>query len=256
MDLRSSFSGLDLCSCLPETYAAYRLRHLPELHRAIQTQRPWAIFFELDMPDARGLAALTEVTDRHVPLPIVLLTEREAKARATSTFRRYVWDHLVKPVSVKRLCNCLQRMEKGESPASHAPCAKSVTPAPAGKPGAASTLAPAVSYITTNYPEKLCQATAAKLCDLSPFQFSRVFKKEHGVTFRDFVVRVRISQAAELMKQSRVSVTDAAFVVGFNDLSHFARMFRRQLGVCPSQYRPDNESGQLPLFLRPERPRR
>jgi AraC-like DNA-binding protein len=206
--------------------------------------------FELDIPDARGLAAVTEVTDRHSRVPIVLLTEREAKARATSAFRRYVWDYLVKPVSVKHLCNCLVQMEKSANQASQVPNVNSVMLAPAN------TLAPAVSYITTNYPEKLCQATAAKLCDLSPFQFSRVFKKEHGVTFRDFVVQVRISRAAELMKQSRVSVTEAAFVVGFNDLSHFARMFRRQLGVCPSHYRSDIEAGQLPLFPPQERQKR
>ncbi len=91
---------------------------------------------------------------------------------------------------------------------------------------------------------------AAKLCDLSRFQFSRNFKKEQGLTFRDFVVRVRVERAAELMRQSpHLSVTEAAFVVGFNDVSHFSRMFRRQLGVLPSQFRrTETEPIQLPLF--------
>jgi len=256
MDLRASFSGPDLCSSLPEPYSARRLRHLPELLSAVQTRRPWAIFFESDIPDARGLAAVAEVMDHRSPVPMVLLTERDAKTRATSAFRRYVWDYLVKPVSVMHLCNCLTRIEKAENLASPGSGAGLATSAPLGRSSQANTLAPAVSYVTTNYPEKLCQATAAKLCDLSPFQFSRVFKKEHGVTFRDFVVQVRISRAAELIKQSRVSVTEAAFVVGFNDLSHFARMFRRQLGVCPSLYRSDSEAGQLPLFPPQEQQRR
>jgi AraC-like DNA-binding protein len=90
--------------------------------------------------------------------------------------------------------------------------------------------------------------TAAKLCDLSPFQFSRHIKKDNGFTFRDFVVRVRIQRAAELMRQSKISVTDAAFGVGFNDLSYFARMFRRQLGVSPSHYRSNFAPEQLLLF--------
>jgi AraC-like DNA-binding protein len=50
------------------------------------------------------------------------------------------------------------------------------------------------------------------------------------------------------MKDSAVSVTEAAFVVGFNDLSYFARMFRRQIGVSPSHYRSENEPSQLLLF--------
>jgi len=50
------------------------------------------------------------------------------------------------------------------------------------------------------------------------------------------------------MKYSSASVTEAAFVVGFNDLSYFARMFRRQLGVSPSHYRSESEPSQLLLF--------
>jgi transcriptional regulator GlxA family with amidase domain len=187
------------------------------------------------------------MNERHSPLPVVMVTEPYPKTLAITGFRQYVWGQLVKPVSIRRLCNFLTRIEKAKrlpdqsvQPGAPAPLTE--------KPHAMGTLAPAVSYVRTNYPEKLRQATAAKLCDLSPFQFSRSFKKEHGVTFRDFVVRMRIARAAELMKQSRVSVTEAAFVVGFNDLSYFARMFRRQLGVSPSHYRSNSEPSQLPLF--------
>jgi AraC-like DNA-binding protein len=67
-------------------------------------------------------------------------------------------------------------------------------------------------------------------------------------------VQTRIQHAAELMRQSNaISVTEAAFVVGFNDLSHFSRMFRRQLGVTPSHYRrAEVEPSQLPLFAPPD----
>jgi AraC-like DNA-binding protein len=250
VDLRATLSEPDLCSSLPKVFGAQRLRHLPDLLRAVQNWRPWAVCFEYDVPDARGLAALAEVKDRHSSLPIVMLTEQHAKTMATWAFRRCVWDYLVKPVSVRHLCNCLTNIDRAVPPPQRPPMpvASTTTPVLPGRPYAVGTLAPAVSYVATNYPEKLRLATAAKLCDLSPFQFSRNFKKEHGFTFRDFVVRVRIQRAAELMRQSAVSVTEAAFVVGFNDLSYFARMFRRQLGVSPSHYRTESEPSQLLLF--------
>jgi AraC-like DNA-binding protein/ActR/RegA family two-component response regulator len=252
VDLRTTLSEPDLCSSLPKAYGAQRLRHLPDLLRAVQNWRPWAACFEYDVPDARGLAALAEVKNQHSSLPIVMLTEKPAKTLANWAFRRCVWDYLVKPVSVRHLCSCLTSIDKAvppaERPAGRMPPASTSINVLAGKPFAVGTLAPAVSYVATNYPEKLCLATAARLCDLSPFQFSRNFKKEHGFTFRDFVVRVRIERAAELMKDSSVSVTEAAFVVGFNDLSYFARMFRRQLGVSPSHYRSESEPSQLLLF--------
>jgi len=226
------------------------LRHLPDLLQAVRDWRPWAACFEYDVPDARGLAALSEVKNYHSSLPIVMLTEQTATTLATWAFRRCVWEYLVKPVSVRHLCSCLTSIDKSVPPAAHpassTPAANSSIDLLAGN--SPSTLAPAVSYVTTNYPEKLRLATAAGLCDLSPFQFSRNFKKELGFTFRDFVVRVRIERAAELMKHSAASVTEAAFVVGFNDLSYFARMFRRQIGVSPSHYRSESEPSQLPLF--------
>ena len=250
VDLRTTPSEPDLCSSLPKAYGAQRLRHLPDLLRAVRDWRPWAACFEYDVPDARGLAALSEVKSHHSSLPIVMLTERTAKTLATWAFRRCVWDYLVKPVSVRNLCRCLTSIDKAvppeEHPTNRTPAANTSINLWAGN--TASTMAPAVSYVTTNYPEKLRLATAAGLCDLSPFQFSRNFKKELGFTFRDFVVRVRIERAAELMKHSSASVTEAAFVVGFNDLSYFARMFRRQIGVSPSHYRSESEPSQLLLF--------
>jgi len=257
VDLRTTLSEPDLCSSLPKAYGAQRLRHLPDLLRAVQNWRPWAVCFEYDVPDARGLAALVEVKNHHSSLPIVMLTEKHAKTLSNWAFRRCVWDYLVKPVSVRHLCNCLTSIDKAvppaERPANRMPSANTAIDFLAVKGGG--TLAPAVSYVATNYPEKLRLATAARLCDLSPFQFSRNFKKEQGFTFRDFVVRVRIQRAAELMKYSSASVTEAAFVVGFNDLSYFARMFRRQLGVSPSRYRSESEPSQLLLFP-PEEPRK
>lgn len=252
VDLRSTPSEPDLCSSLPKAYSAQRVRHLPDLLRAVQNWRPWAVCFEYDVPDARGLAALTEVKNHHSSLPIVMLTEKHAKTLANWALRRCVWDYLVKPVSVRHLCKCLTSIDKAVPPAERPanrmpPACASISVLP-GKPLAEGPLAPAVSYVAANYPEKVRLATAAKLCDLSPFQFSRNFKKEQGFTFRDFVVQVRIQRAAELMKRSSVSVTEAAFVVGFNDLSYFARMFRRQLGVSPSHYRNESEPSQLLLF--------
>ena len=138
VDLRTTLSEPDLCSSLPKAYGAQRLRHLPDLLRAVQYWRPWAVCFEYDVPDARGLAALAEVKDRHSSLPIVMLTEQHAKTLANWAFRRCVWDYLVKPVSVRHLCNCLTSIDKAvppaERPASRMPAASASIPFLAGEP--------------------------------------------------------------------------------------------------------------------------
>ena len=252
VDLRTTGLEIDLCSSLPPVYRTQRLRHLSHLLQAVQTWRPWAVCFEYDTPHPRSLAALLEVRARHSSLPIILLTDKHPKKLEIAAFRRCARDYLEKPVSVKRLCDCLTSICEGptESEQSDEPVPDAKRLIDVEDACALSTLAPAVTYVATNYPEKVCLSTAAKLCNLSRFQFSRNFKKEQGLTFRDFVVQVRVRRAAELMRRAAsVSVTEAAFVVGFNDLSHFSRMFRRQFGILPSHYRrTEGEPIQLPLF--------
>jgi AraC-like DNA-binding protein len=251
VDLRKSFSTPDLCGSLPPSFCTQRLRDIRTLHQELEGSRPWAVCFEYDVPDIRGLAALVEVRMRHAALPVILLTEKLGKRFQTLVFRHCVWDHLVKPVPLRRLCDCLRSIGKAPPPddvtVTHAVAScRTAVQDNRGNPRA---VAPALSYIASNYSEKLELSTAAKLCDLSRFQFSRTFKKEQGLTYRDFVIQTRIQRAAELMKRPTLSVTEAAFMAGFNDLSYFSRVFRRQVGVSPSQYRRrESEPTQLPLF--------
>ena len=67
----------------------------------------------------------------------------------------------------------------------------------------------------------------AQLCGLGPFQFSRAFKHDLGTTFREFLIQRRINHALQLFGNPKASVTEVAFAAGFNDLSYFARVFRR-----------------------------
>jgi AraC-like DNA-binding protein len=226
---------------------------IADIFQAIQSWLPWAVCFEYDTPDSSRLEALTETRRRYWSLPMVIVTERHSEDLAAWAFRCCAWDYLVKPLSIRRLCNCLTNIDRVGPPTiahkiRNATQLNAITNLEVSARKTVSALAPAVSYVERNYAEKLRMPTAARLCDLSPFQFSRNFKKENGFTFRDFVVRVRIQRAAELIRQSKVSVTEAAFGVGFNDLSYFARMFRRQIGVSPSRYRTKYNPEQMLLF--------
>jgi AraC-like DNA-binding protein len=263
-DLRTGPGQSDLCASLPRSYGARRVTTMAEIFRAIQSWLPWAVCFEYDRPETSRLEALTETRRRFRTLPVLVVAEEHSEELAAWALGWCVWDYLVKPLSMRRLCDSLTSIGKAAPPAV-AVAAVEPGPRPAfgfagslrsGVTGsfpthnfsARSALSPAVSYVEQNYSGKLRMGTAARLCDLSPFQFSRNFKKENGFTFRDFVVRVRIQRAADLMRRSKTTVTEAAFGVGFNDLSYFARMFRRQLGVSPSHYRSKYVPEQLTLF--------
>ncbi|MGM9864343.1 MAG: helix-turn-helix transcriptional regulator, partial [Lepagella sp.] len=69
--------------------------------------------------------------------------------------------------------------------------------------------------------------------------FCTFFKRNKDMTFSQFVTRYRLETACGLLKTSQKQVSEICFSVGFNDLPHFIRVFRKKYGMSPSQYRAD-----------------
>ena len=77
---------------------------------------------------------------------------------------------------------------------------------------------------------------AARQAGLSPFHFLRVFRKAIGVTPHQYLLRLRLREAARLLARSPMSVTEVALEVGFQDLSNFVRTFKRAAGASPARF--------------------
>ena len=70
----------------------------------------------------------------------------------------------------------------------------------------------------------------------SPFYLSRTFSKEIGMTLPQFVRKLRMERAADLLRGGKFNVTEAALEVGYSSLSHFSQAFHETFGVCPGLY--------------------
>jgi AraC-like DNA-binding protein len=93
----------------------------------------------------------------------------------------------------------------------------------------------AVAHVEQHYAEKLRQIDVARRCGMNSCQFSRAFKFVYGMTYRDYLIRFRVSRACRLLRWRALSHR-CGDGVGFEDPSHFAPAFRRLLGVSPSAY--------------------
>ena len=65
----------------------------------------------------------------------------------------------------------------------------------------------------------------------------RAFRQEHDAGFNQHLLRYRLERACESLAHPGALAKEVAYAVGFNDLSYFTWAFKRQLGVCPSEYR-------------------
>jgi AraC-like DNA-binding protein len=95
----------------------------------------------------------------------------------------------------------------------------------------------AIEFIHSHYEEPISLEEAARAAFYSRCYFCKVFKEQIGVSFVSYLSRVRIEHAVDLLVQSDKSITTIAYDVGFNDLSHFERVFRAIQNQSPSQFR-------------------
>ena len=72
---------------------------------------------------------------------------------------------------------------------------------------------------------------------MSAFYFCKMFKKATGLTFTDYLARVRVEKVKNLLLNPHKRISEAAFEAGFQSLSQFNRVFRRIAGEAPTVYR-------------------
>ena len=71
---------------------------------------------------------------------------------------------------------------------------------------------------------------------ISRVQLHRKMKELTGISTREFIRNIRLEQAARLLKEQKINVTQVAYTVGFSNLAHFSTIFRKHFGVAPSEY--------------------
>jgi AraC-like DNA-binding protein len=99
----------------------------------------------------------------------------------------------------------------------------------------------AKQFIHEHQNEDLSLGQVAKSVNTSTFYFCKMFKKATGVNFTDYLSRVRIEKAKNLLLNPNLRISEIAYEVGFQSLTHFNRVFKKIVGQSPTEYR-----GHLP----------
>ena len=95
----------------------------------------------------------------------------------------------------------------------------------------------AKEFIKQNHAEDLSLGEVAKAVNTSTFYFCKMFKKGTGLNFTEYVSRVRIENAKNLLLNPNLRISEIAYQVGFQSLTHFNRVFKKIVGESPTDYR-------------------
>lgn len=95
----------------------------------------------------------------------------------------------------------------------------------------------ACSYIADHSTEDISQSHVSKVIGLSPYYFSKLFKEYTQMSFPEYISRIRVQNAVTLLSDNKLSVTDCAFMSGFQSTTTFNKVFRDLIGCTPREFR-------------------
>jgi two-component system, response regulator YesN len=206
--------------------------------------KPRFLCFELEEPGRPDLAAGADAPTSCPRVLVLIITDCSPEAMADWARRAGVTDLQQQPISIGEFGQRLGVLveltrQRGRWPAHETPFPPqniNQNAALLNRLPAQTRTQPAVAHVASNFNQKIALDHVAALCRLSPSRFCRVFRQEQGVSFHQHLLRYRIARACERLSHPGALAKEVAYSCGFNDLSYFARAFKRQTGVCPSEY--------------------
>lgn len=252
IDMQISRQEGDATRAFEEHFTLCRHNPISSIDKDIESVAPRVICFDFDFPMKPGLKELQRIKREHPRIPILMLTVQHSESLAVWAFRSRVWDYFVKPIASRELDYCLAGLlemlemqslqPNGRQQANVTSLIPDENRVAGPRGGSPLSLAPAVSYVESGFRDKVSSSEAAERCGLTSFQFSRLFRETYGFTFQDYVNRFRIREACRLLKNPAAEVSEVSYLVGFNDVSYFGKVFKRYTHCSPSQFAAANEN--------------
>lgn len=97
-----------------------------------------------------------------------------------------------------------------------------------------------IHYIHSHLEEPLNLSVIAKFMNKNASALSSSFKQNTGMTITDYIHQARINKAVQYFNTTKMTVSEAALAVGFQDFAYFSRLFRKQMGCSPKEYRNEH----------------
>jgi YesN/AraC family two-component response regulator len=200
---------------------------------------------DLMLPDISGIDVLRELKKSMPCVPTIIVTAFGSEDVAVKAFRCGARDYVKKPFTydelIERVNFCLS-LNAIEQPKHRTALIESESTVSEGTTyGQAASrnykIQRALHFIHNNYETDISLDRVAKTVCLSRFHFSRLFKEMTGLTYQSYINYIRIEQAKKLLNDDALSVTGTGYAVGYSDLTHFERIFKKIVGLSPTQHR-------------------
>jgi len=197
---------------------------------------------DIEMPGESGLSLIENIKENNPVVECIFVTCHARFDFIKKAMKFKVWDYILKPIDYEEFENLmLQFSEYKQRSREKESLEKIVEKAQAGKPGAAvygeERLTAVKEYIEDHIQEQIYINDLAKLIHVNSQYLMRIFKKESGQSITEYITGRRIVIASNLLKETSYTINFIADCVGCENYSYFTKLFKRNTGYTPSEYR-------------------
>ncbi|MCR8632967.1 response regulator transcription factor [Paenibacillus radicis (ex Xue et al. 2023)] len=216
----------------------------------LQSHAPDILLTDIRMPAMNGIELAEQAVKLYPHLKIVFLTGFDDFSYAQKAVKLGAADFVLKPTNPEELVQVFTRItnqlvgerkvlaEAGEWNRIH----KSVLESREN-----SGFKEIEQFIKEKYGEDITLQSMADRYNMSESYFSRLFKKQIGVSFMDYLTDLRVNHAKELLLNPRLKIYQIAIQVGYQDSRYFSQVFRKYTGETPTEFRKRYGIEVLPL---------
>ncbi|HHV32811.1 MAG TPA: response regulator [Clostridiales bacterium] len=208
--------------------------------RVIRETRPDILFTDIKMPEMDGLTMLAGLKGEFPEMQIAVLTGYRDFEYAKRAIHLGVSRYLLKPSKMGELEEALQFMTETLGKLHGEPQKPKEGPVEEAQNGNAANsfiVRSALKYIETHYAEKLTLTEVAEKNYVSQWYLSKLLNKYTGKSFCDLLNQTRISKAEKLLEDPSLKIHEISDMLGFNDVTHFSKIFKKIKQVSPNEYR-------------------
>ncbi|MCX7787964.1 MAG: response regulator [Spirochaetes bacterium] len=203
-----------------------------EALRFIQQQPVDLILCDIRMPGFSGLEFAKKIKELGLPSRIIFLSAYRRFEYAKEAFRYGVRDYLLKPPDFQELLNSLYRVRNELDAEREAQSSNDELSTSSPDP----TIQAIRAYLQGNL-EHACLQRVATLVGMNPNYLSSFFKEKMGIPFSEYLMKLRMGKAKQLLSDPQYSVQRVSKLVGYSNVKNFTRAFKYYFGFPPSSLR-------------------
>lgn len=199
----------------------------------IYRENPELIITDMKMPIMDGTALLKKLDKEHIGSKVIIISGFSDFKYTKLAIQSKVIDYILKPIDPQDLNNAIaaamQAIEKER---------------PVNVPGKGSEtftdnklINDIIAYIDQNYMQDISLGDLADTFYLSKEHLSRLFKKETGKNLFSYIMELRLNEARRLLSETTLTLDDIAYKLGFSNGNYFSKVFKKNVGQSPREYR-------------------